>query len=144
MAGGGACVIVALLQRWNMQGMNPGVEGSLTAIVVGLALALFEGLSFETVLKHSVPIFAIECVALKVVDAQVFAVLGIELLLFGFLGLILRRAPAAPVSRRGLAPSHVGRGSASGSPSPTAAQSASGSRIPRPAVADHDTWPLRA
>jgi len=84
--GGVAAVIVAMIQRWNPQEMNPGVEGSLTVGIVGSVLALVEGLPYTTVIKLMIPIWAIQYVTCQMVPGPSFAVLGIELIALGFFG----------------------------------------------------------
>lgn len=93
---GAGSLASALLQRWNPQDMNPGVEGTLAAGILGTVLALLEGLPYLSVLKLLVPVLAIQFVALQSAGAPVYGVLGIELIAVGFLGFLAALRPAAP------------------------------------------------
>lgn len=104
---GGILVMTALVNHWNPNEMNPGVEGMLTAVALCPVFGLLHGLSYVDTVKLSVPVLGIELFVSRAANAPVLAVMGISLLVVGFLGFIASlRAPAeaaltrAPRARR--------------------------------------------
>ena len=99
---GTASLLYALSRRWNAQDMLPGIEGCVTTGILGALLALCHGLSFSTVVKLFIPIFALQYVIYRYVSAQAYGLLGIELIGLGVLGLgaafleALLQPPRAP------------------------------------------------
>ncbi len=98
-ASGGAGLTFAMLQRWNPQDMNPGVEGCLATGILGGLLAVSQGLPFQHVLALYIPLLGIQFSVLRSVNAPAFGVLGIELIalgLFGVVSALLAPALASP------------------------------------------------
>lgn len=96
---GGGALFAALLRDKNALTMTPGVEGSLTAAVVGVALALSEGVAYTTVVMTAVPIFLMQYFACRNAGEPSLALLGLEGVIVGLVGLI---APARSAARQRL------------------------------------------
>jgi hypothetical protein len=102
---GGASVLAALVGHWDPREMNPGVEGSLTVVALSPVFALLHGLSYRDTVKLCVPILGVEFIVSRLVDAPVFAVMGIALIAVGFLGFLASlRVPATAARRSSHAP----------------------------------------
>jgi hypothetical protein len=97
---GGALVLVALRMRWNPQDLNPGIEGCLTVGVVGFILALLHPLEYRHAVLISAPVVAVQYGACLAVGGPAAGVVGIELIIFGFvgLGMALHRSRPAPAA----------------------------------------------
>src|SRR4051794_18482328 len=94
-AAGAALVMTALRDHWNPNEMNPGLEGSLTAVALCPIFGLLHGLSYTDTVKLCVPVLGIELFVSRAVNAPVLAVMGISLSVLGVLGLLASlRAPA--------------------------------------------------
>src|SRR5689334_11356399 len=93
---GGPLVMAALARHWNPNEMEAGVEGSLTAVALCPIFSLLHGLSYKDTIKLCVPVLGVEYVACRAVGAPVFAILGIAMLLIGFLGFLVSLRARAP------------------------------------------------
>lgn len=99
---GGVLLFLAMRARWSPMDMLPGVEGTLTAGVVATVLLLLQPIPFARAMLYSAPILAIEYWAMASTGAPAVGILGVQLLIVGFIGLALAtRAPsrAAEASR---------------------------------------------
>lgn len=92
---GSGALIAALLRNRTALTMTPGVEGSLIAAIVGVALALSEGVAYTTVAMTAVPIFCMQYLACQSVGESSLALLGLQGIIVGLVGLI---APARELS----------------------------------------------
>ena len=104
VAGSGA-LFAALLHNKMALTMTPGVEGSLIAAVVGVALALSEGVAYTTVVMTAIPIFIMQYLACRSVGEPSLALLGLQGVIVGLVGLI---APARSAARSRSAPRSQG------------------------------------
>ena len=95
-AAGAVALAGALLRDRSALAMGTGVEGSLTACVVGIALALSEGVAFATAASMALPIFLMQWLACRNAGEPALGMLGLEGILIGLLGLI---APVRVVAR---------------------------------------------
>ncbi|MGK3995909.1 hypothetical protein [Sorangium sp. So ce1024] len=110
---GGALLWLRAAQRTpSALAMLPGVDGCLTAGVVGVLLALLHGIPYRTALVSvAVPVVLIQLAVSKIAGFSFLPVLGIELTAFGLFGLPLsrlprRRAASAPAHAPHTAPPH--------------------------------------
>ncbi|WP_437877704.1 hypothetical protein [Sorangium sp. So ce513] len=103
---GGALLWLRAAQRTpSALAMLPGVDGCLTAGVVGVLLALLHGIPYRTALVSvAVPVVLIQLAVSKIAGFSFLPVLGIELTAFGLFGLPLSRLPRR---RAASAPAHA-------------------------------------
>jgi hypothetical protein len=95
LVSGSALAIGAVMRNPNALAMLPGVDGCLTAGVVGVLLALLEGIPYRaTVLFLAAPIAAVQLAATKAIGVNFFPMLGLEMAAVGLFGLPLSRLPA--------------------------------------------------
>jgi hypothetical protein len=93
---GGAALLAAVHARWNPGDMLPGIEGCVTAGVVGTLLALLQRIEYRTVVAMSAPVVVIEYLACVASGGPAAAVAGMHLAAMGLLGLGLSfREPVA-------------------------------------------------
>ena len=96
-AAGVAAVIFAIAHRWNPQELNPGIEGCLTAGVVGFVMALLHPLPYGSAVALTAPIVAVEYTSSVVAGGPAVGVVGVQLAVMGMIGLAVglatRRAP---------------------------------------------------
>ena len=78
--------------------MSPGLEGSLTAGVVGLGLAVVGGVSYLTTAAIALPIFIAQYLGCRGSGEPALAMLGLEALMLGLAGLGM--SPRRAFSRR--------------------------------------------
>lgn len=92
-------ILYAILREKSAFTMSPGVEGSLTAFVVGIALALSEGVAFGSAVVVALPLFVLQYVGCRYVGEPALGILGLEAVLIGLYGLLApaRRGSAALV-----------------------------------------------
>ena len=99
---GVAAVVFAIAHRWNPQELMPGIEGCLTAGVVGFIMALLHPVSYGNAVVIVAPIVAVEYVATAAAGGPAVGVVGIQLAFMGLLGLVLGLA----TGRATLLPGH--------------------------------------
>jgi len=75
--------------------LNPGVEGCLTTGIVGMLLALLEGVPYTRVILLSLPVALLQWITCRIVGAPALAVLALEAIVAGFFGVVL-----APICSR--------------------------------------------
>jgi hypothetical protein len=85
---GAAVLLVACLRDQSALSMSPGLEGCLTVGVVGVALALSEGIAYATAVAITLPVLLLQFVACRAAGEPVLAMLGLEGLVIGLFGLI--------------------------------------------------------
>ncbi|HZF50018.1 MAG TPA: hypothetical protein VE093_15270 [Polyangiaceae bacterium] len=102
--GGAAALLVAPLRDKSAFVMSPGLEGCLTAGVVGLALALAGGAGYLATALLALPILLVQLLACQGSGEPALATLGIEALMLGILGFVMTPRPApvgeAPARKR--------------------------------------------
>jgi hypothetical protein len=86
---GAGLMAVAIAHRWNPQDMNPGIEGCLTAGVLGFLLCLLHPMSYATAASVTAPLVAVEYAATAVAGGPAVGVVGIQLVIMGMIGLSL-------------------------------------------------------
>lgn len=93
---GAVALIIAPMRDKSAFVMSPGLEGCLTAGVVGLALAILGGVGYRTTVALALPIFLAQYLGCRGSGEPVLATLGLEALLLGLLGIVMapREAPA--------------------------------------------------
>jgi hypothetical protein len=93
--GGALAVGIATRAQPNALALLPGMDGCLTAGVVAFGLALLHGLSYQAALGILAPIAVIQAIGAASTGASVPAVLGVEAVVVGLVGCLLRaRAPS--------------------------------------------------
>jgi hypothetical protein len=96
---GGALLLLALRAHWVPADMNPGIEGCLTATIVGFLMALLHRMPYGQALALS----ALPTAAQYVVCAYAagpgvgLAITGLQLVVMGLLGLALTARETLPV-----------------------------------------------
>ncbi|WP_437959180.1 hypothetical protein WME76_05705 [Sorangium sp. So ce119] len=109
---GGALLWLRAAQRTpSALALLPGVDGCLTAGIVGVLLALLHGIPYRTaLLTVAFPIALVQLLASELAGFSFLPVLGIELTAFGLFGLPLSRLPrrrrAATAAARSLHAAH--------------------------------------
>jgi len=100
---GGLLLFLALRARWNPEDMLPGVEGCLTAGVLATILLLLHPLPYARAMLLSAPVLAIEYWACVVSGGPAVGIVGLHLIIVGFIGLaVITRGPnAAPAEAPG-------------------------------------------
>lgn len=98
---GGILLFLAMRARWNPGDMLPGVEGTLTASVMAIVLLLLHPIPYARAMLYSLPVVAIEYWACAATGGPAVGIVGLQLLVSGFLGLVLgsRGAAAVPEPR---------------------------------------------
>jgi hypothetical protein len=97
-----ALVLLGMRAHWNPQDLNPGVEGCLTATVVGFGMALLHPVPYARALAIcALPTAAQYFIcAYAAVAATGLGITGIQLVLMGFVGIAFAlrepREAAAP------------------------------------------------
>lgn len=86
---GGLLLFLTLRARWDPQDMNPGVEGCLTAGVIGTILLLLARIPFSQALVLASPVLAVEYWAVSAAGGPAVGVVAIHLITVGFIGLAL-------------------------------------------------------
>lgn len=98
---GGLFLFLAMRARWSPGDMLPGVEGTLTAGVLGTILLLLHPVPYARALLYSAPVLAVEYEACAVWGGPAVGVVGLQLLIVGFIGLVLStRGPTAAEAPR--------------------------------------------
>jgi len=108
---GGLFLFIALRARWNPQEISPNIEAVLCTGVMGTILALLSPMEFRHALSLSAPVVVIELFACVFAGGPAAGVVGLHLLIVGFIGLAIglreprpERAPgharAAPPDER--------------------------------------------
>jgi hypothetical protein len=99
---GAAAVAIAPAVDKSAFVMSPGLEGCLTAGVVGFALAILGGVGYLTTAAIALPIFLAQYLGCRGAGEPVLATLGLEALMLGLVGLgmtsrkaVAREAPAS-------------------------------------------------
>jgi hypothetical protein len=100
---GAFALVIATLRDKGAFVMSPGLEGCLTAGVVGLALAILGGVGYRTTVALALPIFLAQYLGCRGSGEPVLATLGLEALMLGLLGIVMapreaRAVKAAPIS----------------------------------------------
>ncbi|WP_233561467.1 hypothetical protein [Sorangium cellulosum] len=92
---GGALLWLRAAQRTpGALALLPGVDGCMTAGIVGVLLALLHGIPYRTaLLSAALPIALVQLLASELAGFSFLPVLGIELTAFGLFGLPLSRLP---------------------------------------------------
>jgi hypothetical protein len=67
----------------------PGYDAAITMGILGFVLAILHGLPYRRVLFAMAPIVAIQIVGGQRYRASVFALVGLQLALFGIVGLVM-------------------------------------------------------
>ncbi|NUQ74003.1 MAG: hypothetical protein HUU21_10645 [Polyangiaceae bacterium] len=93
---GAIALIIAPLRDKSAFVMSPGLEGCLTAGVVGLALAILGGIGYRGTVALALPIFVAQFLGCRGSGEPVLATLGLEALMLGLLGIVMtpREVPA--------------------------------------------------
>lgn len=88
--------------------MLPGMDGALTAGVLGFGLALLHGMRYRDVLRMLIPVVGIQIGGCLVHGESVVAITGLELAVVGVTGVLmaLALARAERPSRRGRPDDH--------------------------------------
>ncbi len=89
LAAGAVMLALAVRRDPHALQMLPGLDGCLTAGIVGLLLALLEGLPFRRSLAILAPVVALQVIACRAASTSPLPVLGIELLAYGALGALI-------------------------------------------------------
>jgi hypothetical protein len=84
---GGVALAVTLLRGANAFEWQPGVDGVLTMGLLGFVLLMLHGVGFGRALTVMAPILALQIPLFLLNRAPVFALLGLELVFFGAIGL---------------------------------------------------------
>jgi hypothetical protein len=95
---GALSLVIAPLRDKSAFVMSPGLEGCLTAGVVGLALAILGGVGYRATAALALPIFLAQYLGCRGSGEPALATLGIEALMLGLLGIVMapREAKAIP------------------------------------------------
>jgi hypothetical protein len=108
IASGTALWIGAVSRNPNAMSMLPGVDGCLVTGIVAMLLALLEGLPYRTALiQVGVPVVAVQIAITRVIGVNFFPMLGVEMLVFGVLGVAFSKLPE-PAPRRAPPERHDG------------------------------------
>lgn len=86
---GGLLLFLTLRARWDPLDMNPGVEGCLTAGVIGTILLLLARIPYQQALLFASPVLALEYWAVHAVGGPAVGVVAIHLIVIGFIGLAI-------------------------------------------------------
>lgn len=92
---GGLLLYLAMQARWSPGDMLPGVEGCLTAGLVGTVLLLLHPMPYARAVLISAPVLSIEYWACAVSGGPAVGLVGLQLMIVGFVGLILGTRGAA-------------------------------------------------
>lgn len=92
---GGFLLFLALRARWSPSDMLPGVEGALTAGVLGTILLLLHPIPYARAILYSAPILAIEYWSSAATGGPAVGLVGLQLVIVGFIGLALGSRPGA-------------------------------------------------
>ncbi len=94
---GAAALALAMHAGWSPGDMLPGIEGCLTAGVVGTVLALLHPMEYWRAVAWSAPIMVVEYASCAFAGGPALGVVGLHLVLAGLLGIVLalRAQPAA-------------------------------------------------
>ncbi|MFT3773519.1 MAG: hypothetical protein QM820_49720 [Minicystis sp.] len=84
---GGLFFYLALRARWNPHDVNPGIDGCLTAGVVGTILAILAPMEYWRALLLTAPVMALEYWACAAVGGSALGIVGLHLIIVGFIGL---------------------------------------------------------
>jgi hypothetical protein len=105
---GGALLLFALRAHWVPADLNPGIEGCLTATIVGFLMALLHRMPYGQALALSaLPTAAQYVVCVYAAGGGVgLAITGIQLVVMGLLGLMLAAREPRPAQAASEA-SHV-------------------------------------
>jgi hypothetical protein len=100
---GGVSLFAAHRAQWHAQDLAPGIEGCLTASVVGSIMLLLHPLPYAWAAVLSVPLVVSEYLACAYAESYAvgLGMVGLHLVIFGFLGIALAlRAPEQRAARR--------------------------------------------
>lgn len=97
---GGLLLYLAMRAHWNPGDMLPGVEGCLTAGLVGTVLLLLHPMPYARAVLISAPILSIEYWACAVTGGPAVGIVGLQLLIVGFAGLVLGSRGSAAVAAK--------------------------------------------
>lgn len=86
---GGILLYFALRARWSPSDMLPGIEGMLAAGVLGTILLLLHPIPYARAVLYSAPVVAIEYWACTTTGGPAVGLVGLHLIVVGFLGLVL-------------------------------------------------------
>jgi hypothetical protein len=93
---GGVLLYLAMRDRWSPSDMLPGIEGTLTTGVLGTIVLLLHPLPYARALLYSMPVLAIEYWACSTAGGPAKGIVGLQLIIVGFIGLVVgSRSPAA-------------------------------------------------
>jgi hypothetical protein len=88
LAGAGPLLIaIAFARNPHPFNMLPGMDGAFTCGQLGFVLAMLHGIKFRRALQLMLPIVAIELACCIIHQVSGFAVLGVQALLYGLVGL---------------------------------------------------------
>jgi hypothetical protein len=94
-AAGPVLIAIAFARNALPFNMLPGMDGAFTCGQLGFVLAILHGINFRRALQLMLPIVAIELACCIIHNVSGFAVLGVQALLYGLIGLWV----TAPVRR---------------------------------------------
>ena len=69
--------------------MLPGMDGALTAGVLGFGFALLHGLRYRDVVRMLVPVVGVQIAGCIVHHESIIAIIGLELVVVGGIGVVL-------------------------------------------------------
>jgi hypothetical protein len=98
---GGVALFLALRARWNPGDMNPGIEGCLTAGAVGFIFALLQPVPYRKALTMTSPVVVVQYLSCVFAGGPAVGVVALQLLIMGFLGLVLVAREARPATAAG-------------------------------------------
>jgi hypothetical protein len=98
---GGLLLFLAMRAHFSPQDVNPGIEGTLVAGVLGTILVLLQPLAYRRALFFTAPVVALQYWACAYAGGPAAGIVGLHLLIIGFigLGLALREPSPAPARK---------------------------------------------
>lgn len=109
---GAAAMFFALRAHWKPGDLDPGIEGCMTAGIVGFGMAMLHPLPYRWALGLCAPVLAAECLVMRYAGGTATAVglVGIQLVIMGLAGLATAlREPTQPESERARPSDQLGR-----------------------------------
>ena len=99
-ASGPVLIAIAFARNPHPFNMLPGMDGAFTCGQLGFVLAMLHGIKFRRALQLMLPIVAIELACCIIHQVSGFAILGVQALLYGLVGLWV----TAPLRTSGVRP----------------------------------------